>query len=125
MLGLAMAKRFPIAAFVVAIIGAAIAAFAPLGRSCGVSGGGPERCSGISSYEIDGAWVLVVVSVPVLLSLLPVVLHRRGWTNASAVLLWTCCIVGIFSVGLYFVPAAVLMTFAAAMPDPRPAPVPG
>lgn len=29
------------------------------------------------------------------------------------------------SIGLFFVPAAVLMTVAAAMPDPRPAFAPG
>ena len=125
MLNIEMAKRLTIAAFLVAVLGAGLAAFAPLGRSCGVSAGGPERCVGQSIFEVDGAWVLVVVSVPLLVSLLPVVLHRRGWTIASAVLLWTCCVVGIFSVGLYFVPAAVLMTVAAAMPYPKLVPAPG
>jgi hypothetical protein len=120
-----MAKRLTIVAFVIAVIGAAAAAFGPLGRSCGVSAVGPERCRGVSTFEIDGAWVLVVVSVPVLVSLLPVVVRHRGWTVISAVLLWVCCVVGVFSVGLFFVPAAVLMTVPAAMPDPKPAFAPG
>ena len=115
-----MAKRLTIVAFVIAVLGAALAAFAPLGRSCGVSGRGPERCVGQSIFEVDGAWVLVVVSVPLLVSLLPVVVRHRAGTVISAVLLWVCCVVGIFSVGLFFVPTTVLMTVAAAMPDPKP-----
>ena len=121
MLGIEMAKRLTIVAFVIAVLGAALAAFGPLGRSCGVSGGRPERCVGQSIFEVDGAWVLVVVSVPLLVSLLPVVVRHRAGTVISAVLLWVCCVVGIFSVGLFFVPTAVLMTVAAAMPDPKPA----
>lgn len=116
-----MAKRLALASFIVAILGAAVAAFAPLGRSCGVSAGGPEHCVGVSIFEHDGAWVLVVVSVPVLVSFLPAVLRRRAWTVVSAVLLWTFCVLGLASIGLFFVPATVLMTVAAAMPDPRPA----
>ena len=124
MLGIEMARRLTIVAFVIAVIGAALAAFAPLGRSCGVSGGRPARCVGQSLFEVDGAWGLVVVSVPVLVSLLPVVVCRRVWTVISAVLLWACCVVGSFSVGLFFVPAAVMMTVAALMRTPQPAPTP-
>lgn len=125
MLGIEMAKRLTLVAFVIAVLGAATAAFAPVGRSCGVSAGGPERCVGESIFEVDGAWVLVVVSVPLLVALLPVVVRHRAGAVISAVLLWVCCVVGVFSVGLFFVPAAVLMTVAAAMPDPKPVLAPG
>lgn len=80
---------------------------------------------GESIFEVVGAWVLVVVSVPVLVSLLPAIVRRRAGTAVSAVLLWACCIVGIFSVGLFFVPAAALMTVAAVLHDPQPAPAAG
>jgi hypothetical protein len=75
-----MARRLVLTAFVIAVLGAGVAAFAPLGRSCSSSlpGSGQERCVGQS-------------------------------------------IVGIFSVGMFFVPAAVVMTVAAVMRDPRPA----
>jgi hypothetical protein len=125
MLRIEMAKRLTIAAFVVAVLGAGLVTFAPLGRSCGVSDGGPERCRGVSSFEIDGAWILVVVSVPVLVSLLAAVVRRRAWTAVSAVLLWTLCVLGLASIGLYFVPAAVLLTVASAMQDQRSAFAPG
>ena len=120
-----MAKRLALASFMVAILGAAVAAFAPLGRSCGVSAGGPERCVGVSIFEHDGAWVLVVVSVPVLLTLLPLLVRHRVLTVVSTVLLSTFCVLSLASIGLFFVPAAVLLTVTAAMPDPRPALAPG
>jgi hypothetical protein len=121
-----MARRLVLAAFVAAVLGAGVAAFAPLGRACGVSmPGGQERCVGQSIFEVDGAWVLVVVSVPVLVSLLPMMRRRRAARVVAAVLLWACCLVGIFSVGLFFVPTAMVMTVAAAVRDPVPVAVPG
>jgi hypothetical protein len=64
-------------------------------------------------------WVLVVVSVPVLVALFAVVVHHRPARVVSAVLLWIGCIVGLASVGIFFVPAAILMTVAAAVAPPR------
>lgn len=109
-----------------AVLGAAVAAFAPLGRSCGVSmPGGQAGCVGQSIFEIDGSWVLVVVSVPVLISLLPMMVPRRTARVVAAVLLWACCVIALFSVGLFFVPAAVVMTVAAMTRDRQLVPAPG
>ncbi|MGE5227409.1 MAG: hypothetical protein ACM3OO_11105 [Planctomycetaceae bacterium] len=121
------------AAFVVAVVGALVAAFAPLGRSCSSTAvvpalghGSPapsveEACHGVSSFSIDGSWVLVVVSVPVLVALIPVLVRRRRARIVSAVLLWAGCVVGMWSVGMFFVPAAIVMTVAAARDDHVPA----
>jgi hypothetical protein len=43
----------------------------------------------------------------------PLLLRRRIVRGVSAILLWICCVVGLASVGLYLIPAAVLMTVAA------------
>jgi hypothetical protein len=124
--------RSAVAAFVVAVAGAIVAAFAPLGRSCSSTAvvpalghGSPapsveEVCRGVSTFSVDGSWVLVVVSVPVLVALVPVLVRRRTARIVSAVLLWACCVVGMWSVGMFFVPAAIVMTIAAARPDPVP-----
>jgi hypothetical protein len=117
--------RFTQAAFLAAVLGGLVAAFAPLGRICVVSAipGQPptqERCSGVSIFETDGSWVLVVVTVPIVIALIPVLVRHRAAAIVSAVLLWACCVVGLFSVGMFFVPAAVLMTVAAARRDPVP-----
>lgn len=118
--------RLATVACVVAVLGGLVAAFAPLGRTCWVSATPDqpptrEGCTGTSTFEIDGAWVLVVVAVPIAIALAPVLVRHRAAAIVSAVLLWAFCVVGLFSVGLFFVPAAVLMTIAAVRRDPVPA----
>jgi hypothetical protein len=106
-------------AFAVAVVGALVAAFAPLGRECSstaipsLGSGTPvpaveEVCRGISTFSVDGSWVLVVVSVPVVIALVPVIWQRRWVRICSAVLLWACCVVALFSVGISQMTASVL-----------------
>jgi hypothetical protein len=92
-----------------------VATLAPLGRSC-IVGPNPdagETCRSVSTFSENGAWVLVVVSVPMLVALFAVAVRHRPARVASAFLLWIGCIVGLASVGIFFVPAAILMTVAA------------
>jgi hypothetical protein len=117
-------RRFALASFLLAVAAGLFVAFAPLGQRCSVSGtpgqpSGRERCISESVFQHDGAWVLFLVSVPIVLTLVPVLVRHRAAAIVSAVLLWACCIVGIASLGLFFVPSAVLMTIAAARPDPE------
>ena len=112
--------RWAVAALVAAVIGALVASLAPLGRSCTI-GPSPEvgeTCRSVSTFSNEGAWVVIVVSMPVLVALFAVVVHRRPARIASAVLLWIGCIVGLASVGIFFVPAAILMTVAATIAPP-------
>lgn len=118
--------RFTLASFLAAVLGGLVAAFAPLARGCQVSmdaGSMTEQrsCFSASTYQTDGSWVLVVVSVPIAIAFVPVLVRHRVAAIVSAVLLWACCVVGLWSVGMFFVPAAVLMTIAAARPEPVPA----
>ena len=78
-------------------------------------------CSHATSFAVNGSWVLVVVSVPVLVAFVPVLVRLRPARVVSAVLLWIGCVLGMLSVGMFFVPAAILMTIAAAAPSPWPA----
>jgi hypothetical protein len=130
------ANRWVVAAFAVAVLGAIVASFAPLGQLCTESAEpgleiAMESCGGVSLLSQEGASILVVVSVPLLVAFAPVLVHRRPATIASAVLLWLVCFAGALSVGLFFVPAAILMTVAAArrpperQPDLIPPPPPG
>jgi hypothetical protein len=113
-------------ALAVAVAGALVAAFAPLGRTCmpGPAPGADPVCSGTSAFSVDGWWVLAVGSVPVALSLVAALARSRAAWTACAVLLWAFCVVGISSIGLFLVPAAILMTVAAVRREPaqtRPA----
>ena len=120
------ARGFTLAAFLVAGLGALVAAFAPTGRvseSFGSSSGVfSTRSYSDSMFQVNGAWVLVVVSVPVLVALIPVLVRHRRARIVSAVLLWIGCVVGMWSVGMFFVPAAILMTIAASRREPAPIP---
>ena len=120
------ARGFTLAAFLVAVLGALVAAFAPTGHvteSFGSSSGAfSTRSYSESMFQVNGAWVLVVVSVPVLVALIPVLVRHRRARIVSAVLLWFGCVVGMLSVGMFFVPAAILMTIAASRSEPAPIP---
>lgn len=123
--GAVKTSRLSVAAFVAAVLGALIASFAPTYTGCGISSSGVETCERATSFTVNGAWVLVVVSVPVVVALVPLVVRRRSVRVVSAVLLWAGCVVGMLSVGLFFVPAAILMTIAAAhRPSASEPPIP-
>ncbi len=107
------ANRWTVAAFVAAVLGALVAAFAPTYSWCGTSSSGGEACGHATGFAVNGSWILVVVSVPVLVAFVPVLVRRRPARVVSTVLLWIGCVVGLWSVGMFFVPAAILMTIAA------------
>jgi len=120
-MGPVKANRLAVAAFVTASVGALVAAFAPTYTGCGPSSG-VEVCSHTTGFAVNGSWILVVVSVPVLVALVPVLIRRRPARIVAAVLLWIGCALGMLSIGMFFIPAAILMTIAAAQPSPTPVP---
>jgi hypothetical protein len=66
-----------------------------------------------SLLEHEGASVLPVLAVPALAAALGVAGSRRPVRALSAGLLWAFSVLGAMSIGLYYVPAAVVMTVAA------------
>jgi len=108
------ANRLAVAAFLASVLGALVAAFAPTYSGCGTTSSGGEVCSHATGFAVNGSWILVVVSVPVLVALVPVLVRRRPARIVSTVLLWIGCVLGMWSVGMFFVPAAILMTIAAS-----------
>jgi hypothetical protein len=118
------AKRLAIAAFLAAVVGALAAAFAPTGqvveRYGSAAGTDVTHSYSVSTFHEDGAWVLAVVLVPVLLTLVPMLVRSRKAWIVSTALLWIGCIAGLASVGMFFVPAAILMTIATSQDKPAP-----
>ena len=70
----------------------------------------------VSQLATDGGWVLWL---PVAASLVPAILPVRteGPIVGAAALLWLFAVIAGFSVGLLYVPAAILMTVAASRPS--------
>jgi hypothetical protein len=79
------------------------------------------RSYNISMFQADGSWVLVVVSVPVLLALVPVLIRYRAARIVSAALLGGVLGRDVVRRDL-FVPAAIVMTIAAAWHESAPVP---
>ena len=94
--------------------------------SCGAVAGSPETCTtgSESALEHEGAGVLIVFAVPVLVSAMPLVYSRRGVAIAAAVLLAALVVLGGFSIGLFYLPAVVPACLAATASRGRPNGVP-
>jgi hypothetical protein len=90
---------------VAAVVGAFVASFAP------------TYSSGASTYDENGSWVFVVVSVPIALTLVPLLVGHRSARIVCAALLWLGCFVAMFSVGIFFVPAAILIPWPGPLHD--------
>jgi hypothetical protein len=121
-------KRLAVSSFLAALMAGAVCAFAPLGQASEsqMSAGGVEitRSHSVSLFSTNGAWVLVVLGIPILIALAGALFSARAARIASTLLLWAFCLVGLMSVGLFFIPAAVLMTAATVTREPNLAPAP-
>lgn len=118
---MASRTRLALASFLLAAVAGLYVAFAPLMTRCTFSSDGrAEPCTDLSLFETDGAWILVMVLVPIVIALVPLLVGRRPVTVVSAVLLWAICVIGILSVAVLFVPAAIAMTISATRRDPVP-----
>jgi hypothetical protein len=77
------------------------------------SGFDGTRPSSATSLDENGTWVLIPILLPVLVALISVVSPRRAVRVAAVVLLGAFVAVAGFSIGLFYLPAAVAMIVAA------------
>jgi hypothetical protein len=105
---------FSLLALGAAVVAAVIVVFAPTYTTCDSD----AACHGDSAFAVNGWWILVVVSVPVVLALIPVLIQHKIVRVIATAMLWICCVVALLSVGIFFVPAGILMTIAVTAPDP-------
>lgn len=124
---------FVIAAFTIAVAATGVLAFAPLGATVtetavpdedisedGVRPQAPEEVTRRSLVEEQGWSEVARIAVPLLLVtgmplLAPSGRRARILRGASTVLLFSGVVVGILSVGIFLLPAAVLMLIATAV----------
>ena len=103
--------------FAASVAATLVSVFAPIVRTTETqfprAGVAITRTYSTSLYSETGAGLLIIAAIPVLLALGGLLVPHRNAKIVSTILLWASCILGGFSVGLYFVPAAVLMSVAA------------
>jgi hypothetical protein len=110
---------------VLAVAAAVAVLFLPLGRSStvgSVAPGEPAPLEEVRSTNLlaeEGPMVVALAAFPVLLAAIPLVGERfrpgsRGLRIVAAVFLWMFVAVGLASIGWFYLPSAIAMTFAAA-----------
>jgi amino acid transporter len=105
-----------------ALAGTFVSAFAPLVSETGSSAtpgsaGTSDVVRHISVVDDQGISVLVPLAVPVVVAIAGMLGRSRTARVISALLLWAFCVIGLASIGMFFIPAALLMTVAAARRD--------
>ncbi|HLH18713.1 MAG TPA: hypothetical protein VKX45_15950 [Bryobacteraceae bacterium] len=72
--------------------------------------------------DVNGSWVVGLLGIPIMISAVPLMIPTRQALVAATALLWAFVVVGSFSVGLFYIPAAVAMLLAAGVKPPRDLP---
>lgn len=103
---------------IVALVTGAVLAFAPVmaTSSCEATAGGPMRCSSgqTSLLDHEGAGILGVLAIPAVVAAVPVLFPSRRSRLGAALALTAAALVGMASIGLFLLPAVVLMWVAVA-----------
>jgi len=109
--------RYSSLSFAYTLCASIVFLFAPLGTSESSGSDHATHVEHVSLWQLNGWRILVLLGLPVLIAAIPVVRrrspHLRTLLAASAVLLTTFVVLGILSIGIYYLPSAGLMIAAA------------
>lgn len=124
------ARSLVLLSLLLALAAALALAFLPLVsiRRPSLPGEPPGEIRHATLLAWEGLGILLVLLVPVLVAAVPLALERTRWRGVSravaAVLLSVGVLVGIASIGLFYLPSAVVMVAAATRGERVAAPVP-
>jgi hypothetical protein len=79
----------------------------------GLSDGRPTRAT---LLQVNGEWAVMPVAFPVMIAVLPLAFIRQAVRTIAAVVMSAFALV-VMSIGLFYLPAAILMILAACLPD--------
>jgi hypothetical protein len=113
--------KLSLIAIVLAVAGALAMLFLPLGSSVTAVGPGePQRepvVTSFSLFEAEGWYAVAIAAIPVGIAALTLPFRRgpaaRVARGGAAGLLTIFFVLGLFSIGIFFIPAAVVMWVAA------------
>lgn len=75
------------------------------------------RITHATLLHVNGSWVIVPVCFPVVIALLPLVFRRQAIRIVAAILLCGFSFITGFTIGRFYLPAAVTMLLAAFYRD--------
>ena len=112
--------------FALAVVASVVLLVAPLGTSVeSVPAGQSPETTNVSHHSLldsEGWTVAIVLAIPVVVSGFPVLIGSRRGSRpariASAVLLSAFVLVGLLSIGIFYLPVAATMVASAATSSP-------
>ena len=107
-----MKTRLTAVAFALALAAAIFLLVGPPAYS-GFHDGRPTHAT---LMQINGEWVIVPVMFPVLVALVPLVVRKQAVRIVAAIVMGGFALIS-FSIGLFYLPAAILMALAACVED--------
>ncbi len=115
-----MARRWvQIAAFAVVVLASLVLLLVPTYESAKSGSGGTEVVTSQSMLEVNGPWLLVLLTMPIVFTAVPLIVHGRIGMIASVVstaLLVLFVIISLITIGIFFVPGAILAVVALCLP---------
>jgi hypothetical protein len=67
--------------------------------------------------QVNGTWAILPVLFPVCLALLPLVFRKQALRITAAVVMLAFSFISGFTIGMFYVPAAIAMLLAACVAD--------
>lgn len=114
-------RGWQLAALVLALGAAAAAFFAPIFTVAAQQGAGQTEVRA-TAFEVAGPSVFLVVAIPLILAALPLFFRNRPWVLVSyicAVGMIIYTVTGIMSIGLLFLPAAIVAVIGTFIQPPQ------
>jgi len=105
-----MKNRVMVAACILALAASVFLLVFPIGE--GDWGGQHHRTT---LLDTSGSHVLALLALPVLITVLPLGIPRHGVRIGASILLFALVVVGGFSIGLFYLPAAIAETVGAGL----------
>ena len=116
------AQNWRLVTLATAAVTGVVVAFTPLmsTSSCSTTSAGASSCtsSNASLVSTEGGAVLFILAVPALIALFPLVVPSERSTFIAAAALTAMTLLGLLSVGLFFIPTAALGWIAARASKP-------
>ena len=75
------------------------------------------RTTHATLLQVNGSWAILPVAFPVIIALVPLVVRKQAIRIIATLVIGAFSFVAGFTVGLFYVPAAVAMLLAACVTD--------
>jgi hypothetical protein len=76
-----------------------------------------RRTTHATLLQVNGAWVIIPVTFPVMIAFLPILLRKQAVRIIATIIMGGFTIISGFSIGLFYLPTAIMMLLAVCVAD--------